>query len=96
MIIRNISDTMVSKKEEEKIDEHIKYFELERKILFTVLSSELEQIEDDICKLGFKKIFESEGTKWFLYNDTKYILGLDNDLKLYIYEKGLELYLNKK
>ena len=84
---------MVSKKEEEKIDEHIKYFELERKILFTVFSS--ENIEDNICKLGFKKIFESEGIRWFLYEDTKYILGLDNDLKLYIYEKGMELYLNK-
>jgi len=87
---------MVSKKEEEKIDEHIKYFELEKNILFTVYNSELEHLEDNICKLGFKKIFESEGISWFLYKDTRYILGRDNDSKIYIYEKGLELYLDKK
>lgn len=87
---------MVSKKEEKKIDEHIKYFELERGILFTAYNVELEHLEDNICKLGFKKIFESEGMKWFIYKDTKYILGLDNDSKLYVYEKGLELYLDKK
>ena len=87
---------MVSKKEEDQIDEHIKYFELERNILFTVYNSNLEHIEDNILNLGFKKIFESERMKWFLYKDTKYILGLDNDSKLYIYEKGMEIYLNKK
>ncbi len=87
---------MVSKKEEDKIDEHIKYFELEKNLLFTVYNSELENMEDNICRLGFKKIFESEDIKWFIYEDTKYILGLDNNSKLYVYEKGLELYLDKK
>lgn len=84
------------KEDEDKIDEFIKYRELEKNIINTVKDSKLNHLEDNICKLGFKKIFESEDTIWFIYEDTKYILILEDDSELYLYEKGIELYYTKK
>ncbi|MGF7118718.1 hypothetical protein [Methanobacterium oryzae] len=77
---------MVSREDEDKIDEFIKYRELEKNIINTVKESELDHLGDNICKLGFIKIFESEDTSWFLYEDTKYILILEDDSGLYLYE----------
>lgn len=78
---------------EDNIDEFIKSMELEKNIVNIVKNSEIEDLEDNISKLGFKKIFESENNRWFIYKNNKYILVLKHDLKLYLYEKGLELIL---
>jgi hypothetical protein len=81
---------MVSKKDEDRIDEFIKYMELEKTILKTVKNSEIEHLDNNICKLGFIKIFELEGANWFIHEDNKYILVLEGN-QLNLYEKTIEL-----
>jgi hypothetical protein len=66
--------------------------ELEKSVIKTVRNSTLEDLAENICKLGFVKIFESEDTKWFLYKDNKYILVL-SDKEVHLYEKEIELIL---
>jgi hypothetical protein len=82
-------------KDEDRIDEFIKYIELEKSIINTLKNSELEHLDNNLCKLGFVKIFESECTKWFVYEDNKYILVLE-DNQLNLYEKAIELHFNKE
>lgn len=86
------SDQMTS---EDKIDEFIKSMELEKNIVNTVKSSTISDLEDNILKLGFKKVFELEDITWFIYKDDKYVLVLNHN-ELHLYEKEIELYFNHK
>lgn len=49
------SDQMTS---EDKIDEFIKSMELEKNIVNTFKNSNIIDLEDNILKLGFNKVFE--------------------------------------
>lgn len=78
---------------EDKIDEFIKSMELEKNIVNTVKNSDIIDLEDNILKLGFKKVFELEDVTWFIYEDNNYILVLNHG-ELHLYEKEIELYFN--
>lgn len=80
---------------EDKIDECIKSMELERNIISTAKNSAVKDLTDNLSKLGFSKVFESDNKKWFLYQDGKYILVLSDD-SLHLYEKDIELYFNEE
>ena len=80
---------------EDKIDECIKSMELERNLFKTVKNSHIKDLGDNLSKLGFKKVFESDDKCWFLYQDGKYILVL-SDESLHLYEKDIELYFNEE
>ncbi len=64
---------------------------MEKSIIDTVKNSSKEKLEDNICKLGFVKIYESKYDSWFLYEDGKYISVLNED-RLNLYEKEIELH----
>ncbi len=75
--------------DEGMMDECLKDMQFEIEVVETIERSHPTQLEDNIGKLGFVKIFEVEGTKWFLYEDTSYILVLAENNKWHLYQKAM-------
>lgn len=66
------------------MEKHIEYMQFEIKVVDTIENSDPEELEDNIEKLGFVKVFEVQGTSWYLFEDTSYVLVLaDNGWHLY-------------
>jgi len=70
------------------IDEHIKYMQFEIKVVDTIENSDPKELEANIEKIGFVKVFEIEGTSWFLSEDTSYILVLA-ETGWHLYQKAM-------
>ncbi len=71
------------------MDEYIKYMQFEIKVVDTIENGEPQKLEDNIEKLGFVKVFEIEGTTWFLSEDTSYVLVLADNNGWHLYQKAM-------
>lgn len=71
------------------IDEHIRYMQFEIKVVDTIENSDPKELEANIEKIGFVKVFEIEGTSWFLFEDTSYVLILTDNNGWHLYQKAM-------
>ena len=71
------------------MDKQIEYMQFEIKVVDTIENSDLEELEDNIEKLGFVKVFEVEGTTWYLFEDTSYVLVLADNKGWHLYQKAM-------
>ncbi len=71
--------------------EYIKDKEFELKVEKTIESSKLEELEDNISKLGFIKVFKVKDDNWYLSKDTKFVLIIGENVEwgLYSNEYGV-------
>lgn len=71
------------------IDQQIEYMQFEIKVVDTIENSNLEELEANIEELGFVKVFEVQGTSWFLFEDTSYVLVLADNNGWHLYQKAM-------
>lgn len=71
------------------MEKHIEYMQFEIKVVDTIENSDPEELEDNIEKLGFVKVFEVQGTSWFLFEDTSYVLVLADNNGWHLYQKAM-------
>ncbi|MGC9517464.1 MAG: hypothetical protein ACP5C3_07195 [Methanomicrobiales archaeon] len=74
----------------EEIDEdYIKFLEFKMKIVKAVNNSRSEDLEDNLQKIGFVKIFQLKSLNYFLSDDTNIILVLKEGISWRLYEKAI-------
>ena len=71
------------------MDEYTRYMQFEIKVVDTIENGEPHKLEANIEKLGFVKVFEIEGTTWFLSEDTSYVLVLADNNGWHLYQKAM-------
>ncbi len=67
--------------------EYLDYLEFEMNIADAVENSSPEELEENICKLGFIKVTELKGSLWFRSDNDVYILFLADGMGWYLYCK---------
>lgn len=71
------------------MDQYIEYMQFEIEVVETIENSDPKELEDKIEKLGFVKVFDVEGTSWFLFEDTSYVLILTDNNGWHLYQKAM-------
>jgi len=71
------------------MDQYIEYMQFEIEVVEIIENSDPKELEDNIEKIGFVKVFEVEGTSWFLFEDTSYVLVLTDNNGWHLYQKAM-------
>lgn len=81
--IEGLTDKDGILKEEDK--ESIDSFEFEWNVSNMIIKSKPDELEDNLSKLGFEKVFEQENDTWFFSKDSIYIIMLVDNRHSHIY-----------
>ncbi|MGF7118601.1 hypothetical protein [Methanobacterium oryzae] len=75
--------------DDELMEEYTKYMQFEIKVVDTIENGNPQKLDENLEKIGFVKIYEIEGTTWYLSEDTSYVLILAGNNGWHLYQKAM-------
>lgn len=74
--------------DDELMEEYTKYMKFEIKVVDTIENGDPQKLDENLEKIGFVKIYEIEGTTWYLSEETSYVLILAGN-GWHLYQKAM-------